>query len=371
MGTIKVSFVGDISLNGKYHEILLKKGANYPFKLVKKKFDEADIVAGNLESPFASDNISPEFSMKTPLKADLKYAGGLKWAGFDILNLSNNHIMDYGESGVFETQKILDDFRIKYFGCGRNINEAKMMRIISVNSINIGFVGYTDIVIDSPVFAKEDKSGIAKFEVDIAKDEIEQNKKLVDILVVNLHWGIEYFHLPMPDQINYARKLVDAGADIIIGHHPHIIQGIEKYKHGIIVYSLGNFVFGDIKWDWLTENGDKRTTFYKFSRKNRQSFIIDVILDKTGVLDYSVHGTYISKSGRIIYPYKRVAQKVENLSTLLKCDDYFEYFQREEKRFKRKLLLKNVFNRFKRIYKIRPKHFNELKTIIYKWAQLK
>ena len=368
---IKISFVGDISLNGNYDEILTKKGANYPFESVKQKFDKADLVAGNLESPFCPENISPAFAMKTPLKADARYAQGLKWAGFDLLNLSNNHIMDYGESGALETQKILNGLHIKYFGCGRDINEAKKMRVISVNSIKIGFIGYTDIVIDSPVFAEKKKSGIAKFKLDISKDEIKQNKKHVDILVVNLHWGIEYFHMPMPEQISTARTLIDSGADVIIGHHPHIIQGIEKYKHGIIAYSLGNFLFSDIKWDWLTESGDKRTTFYKFSRKNRQGFILDVDLNKAGVLNYSVHGTYISKSGQILYPYPKIAQKVENLSAILKREDYSDFFQKEKKKFKKKLQLINIFKRMKKIYKIRPKHFNELKEIVYQWAQLK
>ena len=364
MDSIVLSFVGDISLNGIYDGILTSKGPNFPFKQVKSIFDESDVVIGNLESPLVPEGIDPQFKMKTPLRADPKYAEGLKWAGFDILCLSNNHILDYGETGVDTTQEALAKQKIRYFGYGKNVYSAKKLKIISVHSIKIGFVGYTDVIIDSPFFASGIKSGIAKFDIDSVIKDIHRYKKLVDLLVINLHWGIEYFHLPSPEQIENARRLIDAGADIIIGHHPHTLQGIERYGDGIIAYSLGNFVFADIEWDWFTCDGEKRTTHYQFSRNCRKSVILTVAVNKQKKIDYKVTGTFISKTGLLKANVKSAIRRLTHLSTLLTISDYSTFFQKELKRFERKMLITRTFSRFKRIYKLRPKHFRELKHIL-------
>ena len=371
MQNILISFVGDISLNGKYNDMILNKSPNFPFEQIKSKFDASDIVMGNLESPFVPGDSSPEFSMKTPLEADPKYVEGLKWAGFDILNLSNNHILDYGESRALATQTILNNQDIEHFGYGKDSYSAKKMKVLFLNSLRIGFVGYTDVIIDSPFYASECERGIAKFEIDCAIKDTLRNKKLVDILVVNLHWGIEYFHLPTPEQVAYARELIDSGADIVIGHHPHTLQGIARYKHGIIAYSLGNFVFADIKWEWVAEEEKKRITNYNFSRRHRDSIILQVIIKDKDNIDYKIIGTCISKSGQVIADNKRSVKRVGSLSRLLSRQDYNTYFQRELRLFQKRQLIKQVASRFKRIQKIKSKHLKEFRNILCRWLQLK
>lgn len=365
MDSILLNFVGDISLNGQYNEVLANKGPNFPFEQVKSIFAESDIVMGNLESPFVSQDRKPQFKMKTPLRADSDYAEGLKWAGFDILCLSNNHVLDYGQMGVHTTQEVLTKQNIRYFGYGENIYSAKEFKIISVNSIKIGFVGYTDVIIDSPFYASDTNGGIAKFDIDSAIKDTRHNKKIVDFLVINLHWGIEYFHLPSPEQIENARKLIDAGADIIIGHHPHTLQGIERYGDGIIAYSLGNFVFADIKWNWVTENKEKRTTYYRFSRSQRESIILKVAISDQGSLNYDVIGSYVSKSGQIIKS-ESATKRLYHLSRLLRRQDYPEYFREQLRFFHVKKFFSQSLSRGKRFYKIRPKHFAELWSYLYK-----
>lgn len=371
MKPIILNFVGDISLNGIYDELLSEEGAMFPFLKAEKELRSADLTIGNLESPLVLGDVSPAFKMKTPLRANPGYAGGLKWTGFDVLNFSNNHILDYGEKGIVFTQNALKKQGIKFFGYGRNIFDAKKMKVVSINGFDVGFVGYTDLVIDSPFYADVNKPGIAKFDIDSAIKDTRHNKKLVDFLVVSLHWGIEYFHFPTPQQITWAKELIDFGADIIIGHHPHIIQGIEKYRHGIIAYSLGNFIFADIKWDWMTEKGEKRTTNYKFSCKQRESIILQVNIDHNGVLGYSVCGTFISKFGQIQCPYYKVVNRVKYLSEVIKRQDYAEFFQSELKHFENRKKMQHLICRLKRMYKFRPKHIIELKEYIYKWLQLK
>ena len=135
----KINFVGDISLNGTYDKLLLKKGPDFPFEQIKGHLRDTNIVVGNLESPFVSDSKAPEFSMKTPLKANPRYIEGLKQAGFSILNLSNNHILDYGEQGAVDTQQILEEKGIAHFGYGNDLESASQLKVISAGSIKIGF----------------------------------------------------------------------------------------------------------------------------------------------------------------------------------------------------------------------------------------
>jgi len=366
-----LNFVGDISLNGKYANLLQKKGPRFPFQLVQGYLNRADFTVGNLESPFVPNSLAPTFKMKTPLSADPSYVDAFRWAGFDAFNLSNNHILDYGEEGVSSTMDALDQEGILHFGYGPDLSSAKKMKVVTVNGLKVGFVGYTDLVIDSPFYASEDTRGIAKFELPTAIYETAMNKSLVDILVICLHWGVEYFHLPTPDQMENARHLIDAGADIVIGHHPHTLQGIERYKAGLIAYSLGNFVFSDIRWDWVTDGGEKRTTYYKFSSRCRKGVILTVVIDEARRLSYEIQPTYISKLGQILLGPRGGSKKIEYLSRILRRNDYEVFFQNELDIFRKRTLIKGFLGRLKRVYKLRPKHFIELKDLLCRKGLLK
>jgi poly-gamma-glutamate synthesis protein (capsule biosynthesis protein) len=240
------------------------------------------------------------------------------------------------------------------------------MTVLPANSLAVGFVGYTDVVIDSPFYASTDTSGVARFHIETAREQIPKYKKSVDLLVVNLHWGIEYFHLPTPQQIATARELIDLGADIIIGHHPHTLQGIEKYNGGIVAYSLGNFVFADIRWDWMTQQNERRTTYYTLSRNLRESVILRVNVGRNRELDYHLAGTYVAKSGQILPSRRRPVRRMQELSTCLGREDYPSYFENALRRFNRTTLIKRSLARLKRFYKLRPKHLREFGDLIRK-----
>lgn len=358
----RIAFVGDISLNGAYDELLILRGSGFPFEKIKAKFEDSELVVGNLESPFCSGDLIPAFPMKTPLKADPGYAQGLKWAGFDVLNLSNNHVLDYGEQAVAETQHTLNDHKILHFGYGKDLDEAKRMRIVQVEGMKVGFVGYTDVLIDSPFFAGSSIRGVAGFVIDDAVEDTIRNRQRVDFLVISLHWGIEYFHLPTPDQIDNARKLIDAGADVVIGHHPHVLQGIEKYKRGLIAYSLGNFVFSEVLWEWHTPEGEKRLTKYALKKDNRQTVIFKVDIGNCPE-GCQVVGASLNKNGQVDLD-PSVNKKVGILSKVLKRNDYDAHFQRELNSFRRRRTLNNHLRRLLRVHKLRPKHFKELYKLV-------
>jgi poly-gamma-glutamate synthesis protein (capsule biosynthesis protein) len=164
-------------------------------------------------------------------------AAYLKDAGFDILNIANNHIMDKGAEGFHETLRVLNRNNLPFIGV--NNKPERNYKILEKKGIKLGVLGYTEGGYSLP----EKKIWINKIDLaDIIRD-IKLIKPLCEFVIISLHWGTENVFYPSPEQINFAHTLIDHGATVILGHHPHVIQGIEKYKKGLIAYSLGNFQF--------------------------------------------------------------------------------------------------------------------------------
>ncbi len=213
---------------------------------------DADITMINLESCISNRGSKVEKEFNFRMKP--KYLPVLKLAGIDIVNLANNHTIDYGKIAFEDTFHYLDSMGIKYTGVGMNLAEARKPVIVDVKNKKIGFLGY------SFAFRAYDNSfGTAPIDTNIIKEYIanlRQNEK-VDFVVINFHWGVEGNNYPELLQQIIARSVIDNGADLIIGHHPHVMQGIEKYKDKYIVYSLGNFIFG----------GNSRKKHYTFLYK--------------------------------------------------------------------------------------------------------
>jgi poly-gamma-glutamate synthesis protein (capsule biosynthesis protein) len=161
-------------------------------------------------------------------------AEALRKANINIVNLANNHIFDYGKIAFEDTLKNLEKNNIKYFG-----NSYEPL-IIEKEGIKIGFLGFSDFLKHLEV--REEKIGIAVVNNNLG-EIIKKAKEKVDILIVSFHWGEEYKKIANERQRKLAKIAIDSGADLVIGHHPHVIQNIEKYKNKFIFYSLGNFIF--------------------------------------------------------------------------------------------------------------------------------
>lgn len=164
------------------------------------------------------------------------------YAGFDVLSIANNHIWDYGADAVRDTLTILKDAGIGVIGGGMNYQEAHAPLIKETSGVKIAFLGYTDLI-PSSLDSKTARPVIAFLDIDRAISDVKEARKLADLVVVSLHWGNEYEITPNHNQERIAKSLIDAGAQLIIGHHPHVVQPIEEYGGGYIAYSLGNFVF--------------------------------------------------------------------------------------------------------------------------------
>ncbi|MBI3398684.1 MAG: CapA family protein [Deltaproteobacteria bacterium] len=241
---ITIVAVGDIYLGGSASSYLKQRGYAYPFESTKNTLNSADIVVVNLEAPLT--NRTETFMNKEfVLKANPDAAEAIKTAGFDVATLANNHIMDYGPEGLKDTINSLNKEGISYTGAGEDLSKARKPAILNVKNKKIAFLAYSK-VFPEEFYATNDSSGTAPGLFEYVRHDIKKAKQHADIIIVSFHWGEELLKYPKEYQIKLAHLAIDSGANLIIGHHPHVIQGIERYRGGLIFYSLGNFVFGSI-----------------------------------------------------------------------------------------------------------------------------
>ena len=225
-----------------------------------KRIGTYDLMMVNLENAVTQsvDNMEKEFVFK--MKPE--YLSQLCNAGISIVNCANNHAADFGSEGILETIQKLDSAGIRHTGIGRNLSEARKPVILLVNGIRIGFLGYGG---DKAFIASRTQPGTTSRNPWLILEDIKKLKPRVDFVVVNLHWGEELETEPDSNQIVLAHRMIEDGADLIVGHHPHVLQGIERYCGKIIAYSLGNFVFGGNSRSANSETAVLKVRFMKDS----------------------------------------------------------------------------------------------------------
>ncbi len=238
---IELLFVGDIMLSREIgHSMQTRGNWNFPFERVAETLQSADLAFGNLEGPMSTRGIN--LGSIYFFRADPRAIKGLQFAGFDVLSVANNHIWDYGKEAFEDTLLHLKEARITPVGGAENYAQAHKASIREVKGIKIGFLGYTNLLPKS-LGEPQSKPTIAWFDPVIVKQDIAEAKRQADIVIVSIHWGNEYELSPTRGQEIVAHELIDSGALLVIGHHPHVVQKTESYHGGYIAYSLGNFVF--------------------------------------------------------------------------------------------------------------------------------
>jgi len=238
---IIVNAVGDIMLGGRWVPILKKKGYDFPFGGVLNELAVGDINLANLESPLATGG--REFiNKKFRFRAEPEVADAMRTAGFNLVTLANNHSMDFGGDALSETLEHLAAAGIDSIGAGENLDAARKKALYTIKGRKIAFLGYS---MTQPVefFAGRNRPGTAPGYENMVEADVISARSEADYVVVSFHWGKEATGAVQPYQRSAAHKAIDAGADAIIGHHPHVLQGVELYNNGIIFYSLGNFTF--------------------------------------------------------------------------------------------------------------------------------
>lgn len=249
---IKMIAVGDIMLSRAVERKMIQKSDyKYPFLNTADFTNSGDIVFGNLETTILDGRIIQDNEMV--FRADLKSIEGLKFAGFNMLSLANNHMMNFGKVGLESTLKALDNNDILHFGAGMNLKDIYKPAVKKIKGRKFAFLGFT-YNFDQRKCSNQKVYGLANMEIEKMKEGVRAAKLENDFVIVSMHAGLEYKILASAFQENFAREAIDAGADLVIGHHPHVVQNVEKYKEGYILYSLGNFVF-DQMWSNETRLG--------------------------------------------------------------------------------------------------------------------
>ncbi|MBI2642510.1 MAG: CapA family protein [Candidatus Wildermuthbacteria bacterium] len=260
---ITLLFVGDIMLDRGVEYYIEKNGGDwrFPFLNIADFLKKADLVFGNLESVI-SDKGEKQGSIYS-FRADPRALEGLVFAGFDVLSVTNNHSLDYGMDALLDSISRVEDADIATLGAGINKQAAQKLFVKETRGTKIGMLAYTNT--GSPLWevgestfgvAWVDEHNLAEF-----SQRIKDAKKEVDVLVVSIHFGEEYQKEPSATQELIAKTAVGSGADMVVGHHPHVIQPLVQYQQGWIAYSLGNFVF---------DQG--------FSKETMQGLLLEVIV---------------------------------------------------------------------------------------------
>ncbi|WP_233566710.1 CapA family protein [Cohnella endophytica] len=253
--SLSFSFVGDILPAAKVLELMKINGFDYPFRGAKEALAKADITAGNLETPITVRG-TPAEDKQYVFRGSAEAIPEIKNAGFDFLSLANNHTLDYGWDGLSDTMDALDDAGLKHAGSGIDDKEAYTPAYIESKGMTVGFVSVTRVVPEVGWKADRNHPGVAEaYAPDRAVAAIKEAKSNADIVVVMVHWGVERAERPVAHQTDLAHRFVDAGADLVIGSHPHVLQGFEAYKGKWIAYSLGNFVFSTTTSSITSETG--------------------------------------------------------------------------------------------------------------------
>jgi poly-gamma-glutamate capsule biosynthesis protein CapA/YwtB (metallophosphatase superfamily) len=258
--------VGDIMLGRSVAQAAERSGFSYPFAQIQALLD-GDLALGNLESPL-TDRRSPVRPGPYRLPAPPAFAAPLRASGFSVLSLANNHVLDLGPDGLADTVKTLTTTGIMPLGVGPAA-AARTAVVLHIRERSLALLSFNDVA-DPEDRADEGQSWGRAWLDEAALDAVRQARGAADLVVVVVHWGQEYAARPTVRQRDWARKLIGAGADLIVGAHPHVLQPVEALAtaghSGVVAYSLGNFIFDQ-----------------SFSRTTSIGAVLRVLLDSQGV----------------------------------------------------------------------------------------
>ena len=261
-----------------------KHGGPAVLEKVRPYLETAQLAFVNLECPI-SDEGSPKVGKEYTFRAPLALAQGLTSAGIDVVSVANNHVLDYGQAALADSIENLDLAGVAHAGAGSNRASAAAPAILVTPAGTVAVLAFTSII-PSGFTATAKQGGVNPAVYDYAKvlESIEAASQKTDFVVVSVHWGTEYSSKADSGQRSLAHRMIDAGADLIIGHHPHVIQGIELYKNRVIAYSLGDFVFDH------------------WSRLTGEAFVLQVTLPHEGVPSVNIVPVYLNDTTGVPAP---------------------------------------------------------------------
>jgi hypothetical protein len=275
-GAIVLSAVGDIGLHGQYGSAQEERGSDFFFDHVRPTLTAADVTFGNLECVLTNSTASRRG--KLCLKGAPSFAAALRGAGLTVLSVANNHSFDYGADGYREMLQHLGRMGIQTVGAGDSLAEARRPVEVVKDGLRVVFLAYCDASTNGLNEAREDAPGVAPLRWSLIVEDIAVHRQTADAVVVSLHWGEEFSTYPSADQVELARRLVDAGVSLVVGHHGHTLKGIERYKGAVIAYDLGSLMLSDIDW-----HGSDHHYVYRKTERDRRSVVLTCRLSRGGV----------------------------------------------------------------------------------------
>ena len=275
---VRIVSGGDVMTDRVVKSYISAQGAGAVLRGIAPQLEKGDAAWVNLESPLSTLG-SPTPGKDYTFEGPPSMAKALAAAGINVVTLGNNHTVDYGQAALVDTIKRLEKAGVQVVGAGRDDKDAWTPAIVKTSGgATIGFLAWSDVI--WPGYRATSEPGVAELGTDIPrmKKSIRALAKEVDYVVVGYHWGLEYEHYPWAAQTTAAHAAIDAGADLVIGHHPHVLQGFEAYKGRLIAYSLGDLVFDH------------------YSIATGQTVLVDAVLTPRGVKATLVP-VYVSSSG--------------------------------------------------------------------------
>lgn len=281
--SFRLAAVGDIMMDRSPGYVLTTGDLAYPFARVSEVLQTADYTVGNLESSLgdAGSPAAKHYTFQAPPEAAVALALG----GFDLVSLANNHAGDFGPDALLQGIDLLNAQSVATVGAGANDAVARAPHVAEINGLRVAFLGYVHVPVEATTnfdtqswTATADTPGLAWADPATIQADVTAIRPEVDLVIVQLHSGYEYIEEPSEPQAAAAKAAVDAGADLVLGHHAHILQGIQHYGEGVIAYGLGNFVF--------EIDGPPETA------------ILNVWLDSDGVRQLELIPAFVQEGGR-------------------------------------------------------------------------
>jgi poly-gamma-glutamate capsule biosynthesis protein CapA/YwtB (metallophosphatase superfamily) len=304
---------------------------------VKARINNSDLIVSNFEAVISSNRMEKRADKYSNLqftdKSFVHHASAISVK--KLFTLGNNHIHDLGEEGAVQTREYLSNHEnVDCFGLG-TLADVRKPYIYESGGIRVGFlaVSTSEPEVNS-ILAGKDKIGVLDYNDPCIFSIIESTREVVDYFVILPHWGLEYINYPSHNQRDMAKKWIDAGVDLIIGHHPHVIQGKEQYKGKWIYYSLGNYIFPD----FFRKNGTQKT----WSKNNCYSILLDIQYEEDIRIDEV--GLYYDTRKNNLATSKTAEDLLNEFSISLNADRFNkkQYYQIQQKALYQKL--KNDFS---------------------------
>ena len=333
---LRIGFAGDLLFGGEWPAIAKERQLDplHPFADIVSELKQFDLFIVNLEGPLTQSssprrNAGVLLSNETPV---LDVLGGLAQT---VCVLANNHIMDYGTDALAKTITLLEKRNIKSVGAGLNAEQASQPVFVEVNGWRIGVLACAS---EEPevgaLIATGSTAGCASWQpLEALEERVRAARKMCDLLIVSLHWGSEFFEFPKPDHVRAIDRLVAAGADIIFGHHPHVLQGFEQRGRSSVFYSLGHFFVPP----FFTTAGRREP-----GRTQSRQFAIGVwASDGTGEPTIEIRGGQTSPSWKMEFhdpsSNEQLSRRMRELSHPIRSPGYEEFWQDYSTRHLRRL----------------------------------